>query len=138
MIYFFIFPLWTLVVLFGIILLFFPKLRFLGPHVILASTFATTISFVLSIGLLIGFAGLWQNLGSWETFRNHSDITSAAGVGMGILGYLGGLALGALVGAVIGIAIAWWIDRKLGWSHRPLLQWFGQRIDSYSERLAKR
>jgi hypothetical protein len=138
MVYFFILPLWILAVLLGIALLFFPKLRFLSLHIIFGSTWAIILSALGLLAALLIFAGISSEVTNWHSWQRLGDIGSYVGGGLGLLAILGGFAAGALLGGLLGLALAWWINLKLQWSHRPLLAWFSERLDQASSKLANR
>lgn len=138
MIYFFILPLWALTILLGVALFFFPKLRFLSLYVILGSTFSVVLSALGLFTSLYLFVGLSSEVSGWSSWQRLGDIKSYVGGGLGILTILGGFAAGAVIGGLVGIALAWLINRKLAWSHRPLFEWLSNRLDRASADLANR
>ncbi len=138
MIYFFIVPVWAAAILFGVILMFFPKLRFLSLYVIFGSTLAVVLSAVGLFTALFGFASLAKEVANWSSWQRLGQTGNYVGGGLGILVLLGGFGLGAVLGGLVGMALAWWINRKIGWSHRLLIAWFSNRLDGASADLAKR
>ena len=92
--------LWLLCVLTGILLLLWPRFRFLSSYIMLASSLgllgATVLSivFILLSGKLLGGTSF-----AW----------------LPLVGYLTGLILGGWSGIILGCYLARRINRRLGW-----------------------
>ena len=98
--FFFIVPVWMLVVMVGVALLFSRRLRFLSSYLLLSSTLGLLLSFLMSLALLL-IAG--------KVFGN----TSVAWIAL--LAYLAGMFVGGLIGIVAGLFVARKLNRRLGW-----------------------
>ena len=100
--FFFIFPLWIILVVLAIPLFFIRRLRFLGTHVVVASTLAVVTSFALSTLMLFGVPRLLP------AFRFSGVVLMI----LYVLSILGGGGAGLLVGIVLGHKLnkllAWW------------------------------
>jgi hypothetical protein len=91
--FFVIVPIWLLLVLSGIVLLFLPRHRRVGSYAIIVSTSATVSSFLLSSGVLY----LGPKIGS----RLHTNWFGLAVIGT----YLFAIGLGALMGGIAGFVL---------------------------------
>ena len=98
--FFFIVPVWLLIVLVAVPLFFLRRLRFLGLHIVVASTLAILISFTLSISVLVAGARL-------PTSRVNGVII----FGLFVLSLIGG----GVLGLVLGIFLAHRINTRLAW-----------------------
>ena len=100
--FFFIVPLWFLLVVLSIPLFAVRRLRFLGMHVVMASTLAVLVSFALSTLILIAVPRLVP------AFRWNGVVLIALYV-LSILGGGGaGLLLGILLGHKLNKRFGWW------------------------------
>jgi hypothetical protein len=98
--FFFIVPVWMLVVFVSVPLLFFRRLRFLSSYLVLSSTLGLLLSFLISLAFLL-IAG--------KVFGN----TSVAWIA--ILAYLAGMLVGGVLGFVAGLLLARNFNRRVGW-----------------------
>jgi hypothetical protein len=94
MIFFLIAPLWAVFVAAGLMLMFFPKTRWAGIYVIAALTGATLLSFVASFAGLLATHQL-ANVLHWKDLE----------LPLLISGYFGGLIVGGVLGALLGIVL---------------------------------
>jgi hypothetical protein len=99
--FFFIFPLWLLLVLLAVPLFFSRSVRFLGAYVVIASTLAVLISFALSTLVLAGV----------PRFLPPSRFSGVILVGLYVFSILGGGGAGLL----LGIVLAHRLNKSLGW-----------------------
>lgn len=97
----FIVPIWLLIVLVAIPLFFVRRLRFLGTHIIVASTLGILISFTLSISVLVAGGRLLPT----------SRFNGVLIFGLFVLTLIGG----GVVGLAIGIFLAHGINKRLAW-----------------------
>jgi NADH:ubiquinone oxidoreductase subunit 6 (subunit J) len=97
----FIVPVWLLIVLVAAPLFFLRRLRFLGVHIVVASTLAILISFTLSISVLVAGSRL-------PTSRVNGvlifGLFGLSLIGGGVLG----LGLGIFLAHRINTRLAWW------------------------------
>jgi hypothetical protein len=106
--FFFIAPIWLVIVIVGIFLFISRSLRHLSSYLILASTFGLITSLVISTAILflvpLAFAVLGLN---------------SPGV-LGVIAlsgaYLGGIGIGGIIGIISGILLARKINLRLGWA----------------------
>ena len=96
----FIVPVWLLIVLVAIPFLFLRRLRFLGIHIVVASTLAILISFTLAISVLVAGARL-------PTSRANGIVIFA----LFVLSLVGG----GVLGLIIGIALAHRVNKRFAW-----------------------
>ena len=96
--FFFILPLWALVAVIGIVLLFLPRFRSTGVYVLVSSTGGLLLSFFLSTCVLM----LVPRLQITATSR-----------WLLIFGYLGAILFGGLAGIVLGFLLARPIVRRM-------------------------
>ena len=96
----FIVPVWLMIVLAAVPLLFVRRLRFLAVHVVMASSLAILISFTLAIAVLL--AG-----GRLPVSRHNGFVI----FGLFVLSLIGG----GVLGLVLGIFLAHRINLRLAW-----------------------
>jgi len=96
----FIVPVWLMIVLVALPLLFVRRLRFLAVHIVMASSIAIVISFTLAISVLVAGARL-------PTSRVNGILI----FGLFVLSLIGG----GVLGLVVGIFLAHRINRRLAW-----------------------
>jgi hypothetical protein len=96
----FIVPVWLLIVVAAVPLLFLRRLRFLAIHIVLASTIAILISFSLSISVLVAGSRL-------PTSRVNGILI----FGLFVLSLVGG----GVLGLIVGIFLAHRINTRLAW-----------------------
>lgn len=99
--FFFIVPLWLILVVLSIPLFAVPRLRFLGTHVVMASTVAVLISFALSTLILFGVPRLIPPF-RWS------------GVVLIVL-YVLAIVGGGGAGLLLGILLAHNLNKRFGW-----------------------
>src|ERR1700704_3565403 len=104
--FFFIVPIWLFCVVVGLALCFFRQFRFLSSYVVLGSTGGLILSFALSTFLL------------WIGPRLLSSASGWAGLIL-IAAYLGGIAIGGLVGIIAGFLTARKINQRLWTQAQP-------------------
>jgi hypothetical protein len=97
----FIVPVWLLIVLVAVPFFFWRRVRFLGTHIIVASTLAILISFTLSISVLVAGARLLPT----------SRFNGILIFGLFVLALIGG----GVVGLAVGIFLAHSINKRLAW-----------------------
>jgi hypothetical protein len=99
--FFFILPLWIMLLVLAVPLFFRRRLRFLGTHLVVASTLAVVTSFSLSTLALIAVPRLLP------AFRF---------TGVVLLGvYLLSILLGGGAGLLVGVALAHKLNKRLTW-----------------------
>ena len=103
--FFVIFPLWIVLIVLALPLFFIRRLRFLGTHVVVASTAAVLAAFALSTLILIGVPRMLP------AFRFSGIVL----IGLYVLSILGGGSAGLLLGIVIGHKV----NKGLGWWPLP-------------------
>lgn len=103
--FFFIVPLWIVLVVLAIPLFFIRRLRFLGTQVVVASTLAVLTSFVLSTLILIGVPRLVPA----------SRLSGVVLISLYVLSILGGGGAGLLLGIILGHKL----NKRFGWWPRP-------------------
>ena len=101
--FFFIVPLWLLLLLFGTALVFSRRLRFLTPYIVLGSTIGLMCSVAVSTAVLLLLGRL---LGG----------TSVAW--LALVAYLVAIVIGGGVGVVAGLLLGQKVNRQLGWSSK--------------------
>lgn len=99
--FFFIFPLWIVLVVLAVPLFFIRRLRFLGTYVVVASTLAVLTSFVLSTLILFGVPRLLP------AFRFSGVVV----ISLYVLSILGGGGAGLVLGVVFGHKV----NKRFGW-----------------------
>jgi|SRR3954454_18558522 hypothetical protein len=92
MAFFFILPLWLLLIIGGIVLICIRSARRFGIYLVVTSTSATTISFVLSTAVLFIAPRIVDRPPSWFAI-----LTIGA--------YVGAIPIGGVIGAVAGILL---------------------------------
>ncbi len=97
MIFFIIVPLWVLSVLAGLVLTMFRTWRWVGIYLIAASTGGALLSCVGSLGGLLGAHALAEAL-QWKDLE----------LPLLAMGYFGGLVLGGMGGALLGLSLVGW------------------------------
>ena len=105
--FFFITPIWLVVIVVGICLFISRSFRYLSSYLILASTFGLITSFVISTAVLFLVPRAFTALG----------LNSPGFLGVIALlgGYLGGIGVGGIVGIIAGILLARRVNLRLGW-----------------------
>jgi hypothetical protein len=98
--FFFLLPLWALCLICGAVLAFFPRSRFLSTYVLLASTFAILLAFLLSTAVLL-LAG--RVVGG-------TDFAWLA-----LIAYVAAIGVGGIGGAIAGLFLAHRANRRFGW-----------------------
>ena len=89
--FFLILPIWALCVLGGLLLLCLPNYRAIGAYIVVVSTTATIGSFALSTAVLyFGVRAAEHQSRAWVAIAL-------------VVAYVGAIAIGGLVGAVLGI-----------------------------------
>ena len=99
--FFFIVPLWLGLCVVGAALLFWRRLRFLSPYIVLGSTMGLACSFAFSLVVLLTLGRL---LGG----------TSVAW--LALVAYLVAIVIGGGVGVVAGLLLGRKVNSQLGWS----------------------
>lgn len=94
--FFFIVPIWFLLLIAGIVMVFIRNTRRLGIYVVVVPTMATLVAFLLSTAVLFAAPRLFSNPPTWLS------------VGV-IVVYLAAILVGTLLGAVAG----WFALRKV-------------------------
>ena len=101
--FFFIVPLWLLLLISGVALVFSPRLRFLTPYIVLGSTVGLVCSAVFSTGVLLLLGRLLGGTSvAWLAFA----------------GYLIAIVIGGAVGVLAGLLLGQKVNRRLGWTSR--------------------
>ena len=103
--FFVIFPLWIALVVLAVPLFFIRRLRFLGTHVVVASTAAVLTAFALSTLILIGVPRVLPAL----RFRG------VVLIGLYVFSILGG----GGAGLALGIVLAHKVNKRFGWWPPP-------------------
>ena len=112
--FFFILPLWVLLLLLAIPLFFIRRLRFLGTHIAIASTTAVAMSLLLSTLILFGVPRL---LGP---FRHSGVVVISRHSGVVVISlYLLTIAGGGVAGLLVGVVLAHKLNRRFSWWPRP-------------------
>ena len=101
--FFFIVPLWFVLVVVGIAMLFWRPLRFLSPYIVLASTVGLACSFAFSLVVLLTFGRLLRG-------------TSVAW--LALVAYLVAIIVGGGVGVIAGLLLGRKVNSQLGWSSK--------------------
>jgi hypothetical protein len=101
--FFFIVPLWLLLLVFGTALVFSRRLRFLTPYIVLGSTIGLMCSVAVSTAVLLLLGRL---LGG----------TSVAW--LALVAYLVAIVIGGGVGVIAGLLLGQQVNRQLGWSSK--------------------
>lgn len=99
--FFFIAPIWILVVVAGIGIFFSKRLRFLSSYLLLCSTLGLIVSFMLSLGLLMLTGKLLAEHLSYGW--------------LALVAYFVGIPIGGIAGALLGFFLARALNRRLGW-----------------------
>jgi hypothetical protein len=98
--FFLIVLLWLLCLFASLLLLLWPRFRFLSCYMILSSTFGLFGSFVLSLGVLLITGKLLGGIRfAW----------------IAIVAYLSGIVAGGAIGLIVGGYVARIVNRRLGW-----------------------
>jgi len=101
--FFFIVPLWLLLLISGVALVFSPRLRFLTPYIVLGSTVGLVCSVAFSTVVLLLLGKLLGGTSTgWLAF----------------IAYLIAIVIGGGVGVVAGLLLGQKVNRQLGWTSK--------------------
>jgi hypothetical protein len=101
--FFFLVPLWLVLSVVGAVLLFWRRLRFLSPYIVLGSTVGLACSFAFSLVVLLILGKLFRG-------------TSVAW--LALAAYLVAIVIGGGVGVIGGLLLGRTVNSKLGWSSK--------------------
>jgi hypothetical protein len=109
MLYFFIIPIWFLVLIAALVMLLSSQHRWLSSYLILSSTVGVLVSIILSTAPLFLLPPIFKALDMY-------DKPGMLGGVVFLTSYLGGMVIGGVLGMVAGAILARKLNRRLGWA----------------------